>query len=97
MEDLEYIRPELSTGQWEHVLVTHVEDPEHFYSQLLSSETQLNDLMARIDAYCQALGPSDGNMVSLGLGLPCLAQYSEDNAWYRAIITGRIIHTSPKS
>ena len=90
MDESDYIKSSLEPGQWEKVDVTHVEDPENFYCQLQRSASQLDDLMERIKAFCESLGPTDDMMGTLDLGLPCLAKYSGDDAWYRGTITGNI-------
>ncbi len=89
MDDVDYIKPLVEVNQWEEAMVTHVEDPENFYCQLTGSASQLDELMERIEAFCGSLGACDGTMVHVGLGLPCLAKYSEDETWYRGIITGK--------
>ena len=89
MDDVDYFKPLVEVGRWEEAMVTHVEDPDHFYCQLTGSASQLDDLMERIEAFCGSLGPDDGTMVRVGLGLPCLAKYSEDQTWYRGSITGQ--------
>ena len=78
----------VSTGKLESAIVTHVDDPENFYLQFLENSTKIDDLMGDIDTYCGATSRPDSQKVNVGLGLPVLAQYTTDEAWYRACITG---------
>ncbi|XP_070552424.1 uncharacterized protein [Ptychodera flava] len=86
-KDVEYTKAKLKDGSSEEIMVTHYIDPEHFWCQLLCSEAKLNSLMEDVDAYCSASKPFGGKQ-PWGLGIPCLAQYTENCQWYRAVVTG---------
>nr|XP_002737010.2 PREDICTED: uncharacterized protein LOC100376221 [Saccoglossus kowalevskii] len=85
--DLDFQKMKMKVGCREEVLVTHCSDPEHIWFQVLEYDADLGQLMVDIDKYCT--GTSRGNnSVACGLGVICLAQYTEDDQWYRAVITG---------
>lgn len=62
-------------------VVSHLE----FYCQLSQNEAQLNTLMEAIAMAATTQPPLSSE--SLEVGLPCCALYSEDEAWYRAVVT----------
>ena len=66
--------------------VTHVDNPSCFYSQPVTSKSELDDLMDEIDTYCRRAPPLVVNQLRLQQAV--LARYSDDQAWYRAEITG---------
>ncbi|XP_013386809.1 uncharacterized protein LOC106156225 isoform X2 [Lingula anatina] len=88
--DLDFIKPAITVGdgQRHQLQVVHVQDPEDFYCHLQHSMGQLDQLMEDIDVYCNSLQPGEGQLQTYGLGIPCIAQYSVDSGWYRAVITG---------
>ena len=81
--------PALRPGLWEQAVVTAIEDPENFHLQLASASEELQALMIDIQQYCCGSSQQTGH-VNLGLGMPVLAQYSEDLSWYRATVTGNV-------
>ncbi|CAN8005771.1 unnamed protein product, partial [Ixodes pacificus] len=56
-----------------------------FYCQLSQNEAQLNTLMDAIAMAATTQPPLSPE--SLEVGLPCCALYSEDEAWYRGVVT----------
>ena len=56
----------------------------------MTSYNELDALMADIDAHCVTTPPLAGARVDWSqlLTLPVLAKFSEDEAWYRAQVTG---------
>lgn len=68
--------------------VSHIDDPAHFYCQPITTQAALHELMDRMDEYCLLAPPCGGKLQQM-LGLPVIAKYSEDDAWYRAQITGQ--------
>uniref|UniRef100_A0A8C6V9A5 Tudor domain containing 6 n=1 Tax=Naja naja TaxID=35670 RepID=A0A8C6V9A5_NAJNA len=76
---------QLEFGSTVDVIVTHIENPSHFWCRLLKDSHELNILMAKIQDYC---------MHSAELhewpNLLCLAKCSEDKKWYRAVIINKI-------
>ncbi|XP_012939180.1 uncharacterized protein LOC101858039 [Aplysia californica] len=71
-------------GQSEVVTVTHVDSPQSFWCQLKKNNAKLDALMDKLDAHYSDAG---GTPVSRpAVGQACIAQYSEDDAWYRASV-----------
>ncbi|XP_078503785.1 tudor domain-containing protein 6 isoform X4 [Lissotriton helveticus] len=67
------------------VQVTHIETPGMFWCQIVRARQELKVLMARIQAYCSNCAPPyEWNNSA------CLAKYSEDGKWYRAVITSEV-------
>jgi len=81
---------ELVLNKWQSCVVSHVDDPENFYCQLSGdgNAERLETLMANIDQYVTCLPPGIGKLRSATLGQPVIAKYSQDDAWYRARVTG---------
>ena len=86
---MDYTTPVVKPHVWSEVVVTLVDDPEHFYCQLTESEVKLNDMMAEIDDYCSHLAEGEGTPGKVVLHTPVIAKYSEDEGWYRARVTGQ--------
>lgn len=71
-------------GQLLSVTVSFIENPSKFWCQLLDESHVLDQLMEDIET--QIAECSSVSETSLKVGLYSLAQYSEDDAWYRAQI-----------
>ncbi|XP_060087306.1 tudor domain-containing protein 6 [Heteronotia binoei] len=72
---------QLEVGSTVDVIVSYIESPSLFWCQLAKTSHDLKILMAEIQHYCvHAAQPHDWpNPV-------CLAKYSEDGKWYRALV-----------
>ncbi|XP_022107965.1 uncharacterized protein LOC110988589 [Acanthaster planci] len=66
------------------VYISHVEDPSKFFCQLVSQEGHLNLLMDTINS--NAIQSKLKQLQQACVGTPCIAQFSEDNSWYRGVI-----------
>ena len=75
---------ELKEGESYEVYLSHLTTtPTEFYCQLAGNSTSLDELMAAVSDYYSSNSPPP----SLVEGALCVAQYSGNNAWYRARIT----------
>jgi len=72
----------LEVGNIVDIMVTHVESPSHFYCNLL----QYSDQLAAITDTIATSGVAASPVHHPQEGTCCLAQYSEDEEWYRAHI-----------
>jgi tudor domain-containing protein 1/4/6/7 len=74
-----------SVGTRDSVKVSYVVNASSFYVQLETNTEALKSVMLAVETIC-----SDGapflEADQLQIGLPCCAQYSEDEKWYRAKI-----------
>uniref|UniRef100_A0A8C0F296 Tudor domain containing 6 n=1 Tax=Bubo bubo TaxID=30461 RepID=A0A8C0F296_BUBBB len=73
---------QLEVGSTVNVVVSYVENPSYFWCQLSRNCHDLKVLMAEIQEYCK----NSSNPCAWPDSV-CLAQYSEDEKWYRALIT----------
>ena len=73
----------LRQGEIYDVYISHMSDsPSEFYCQLVNNEETVNELMASIsDFYTDKSPPA-----TLEVGRYCVAKYSENDAWHRAMI-----------
>lgn len=86
--DLKYKAITLQTDSFNDLCVTHVQDPGHFCCQLLSNADRLQDLMDELaHEYSDTLGKALPDLITCSVGRPCCAKFSEDECWYRAVIT----------
>lgn len=76
---------QLEVGSTVNVVVSYVENPSYFWCQLSRNCHDLKVLMAEIQEYCKNSSPPLAWPNSV-----CLAQYSEDEKWYRALITSEV-------
>jgi tudor domain-containing protein 1/4/6/7 len=81
-------KQEVKSGKKEHVCVTTVTGVSNFYCQLMCSAAHLDDLMFNMDAHYKALSPEQEQLCQPKVGSYCVGQYTEDDSWYRAKITG---------
>lgn len=77
----------LPTDSFHDLTVTWVEDPSHFWCQLLANVQTVAILMENLAEVYTNLGPAELPLQSCIVGYPCCAKFYEDDAWYRAIIT----------
>ncbi|KFV70976.1 Tudor domain-containing protein 6, partial [Dryobates pubescens] len=78
-------RGQLEVGSTVNVVVSYVESPSYFWCQLSGNNHDLELLMKEIQEYCKNSSHPPGWPNSV-----CLAQYSEDEKWYRALITSEV-------
>ena len=73
----------LRQGEIYDVYISHMSDsPSEFYCQLVNNEETVDELMASIsDFYTDKSPPA-----TLEVGRYCVAKYSENDAWHRAMI-----------
>uniref|UniRef100_A0A8C8RT59 Tudor domain containing 6 n=1 Tax=Pelusios castaneus TaxID=367368 RepID=A0A8C8RT59_9SAUR len=79
---------QLEVGSTVQVTVSYVESPGYFWCQLSRNIQELKSLMAEIQEYCKASAQPHHwpNVI-------CLAKYSEDEKWYRALIISGVFST----
>ena len=68
-------------------MVTFAESPHEFYCQVIDPEEKLDALMIEIDEYCQDLSSKSPAHYTWKAGDYALAQFTEDNMWYRSRLT----------
>ncbi|KAM6207791.1 tudor domain-containing protein 6 [Sarcoramphus papa] len=76
---------QLEVGSTVNVVVSYVENPSYFWCQLSRNCHDLKVLMAEIQEYCKNSSQPHAWPNSV-----CLAQYSEDEKWYRALIISEV-------
>ncbi|NXS46450.1 TDRD6 protein, partial [Balaeniceps rex] len=76
---------QLEVGSTVNVVVSYVENPSYFWCQLSRNCHDLNVLMAEIQEYCK-----NSSHPHTWPNSVCLAQYSEDEKWYRALIVSEV-------
>ena len=74
----------LNPSDQHQVYIVYSESPSSFWCQLSSQSEALDELMALMADFYTDKHPS----VELDQGTFCVAQYSENNTWYRAKILG---------
>ena len=78
---LEYQTPSLPVSGCA-VFVANIATPAEFYVQRSDQESELNELMAKVEAHCGSASLLSSGSVNVGMA--CCAKFSEDEAWYRA-------------
>ncbi|XP_054675737.1 tudor domain-containing protein 6 [Grus americana] len=78
-------RGQLEVGSTVNVVVSYVENPSYFWCQLSRNCHDLKVLMTEIQEYCKNSSHPHAWPNSV-----CLAQYSEDEKWYRALIVSEV-------
>ncbi|XP_066170772.1 tudor domain-containing protein 6 [Sylvia atricapilla] len=71
----------LEVGSTVNVILSYVENPSCFWCQLSRNCNDLEELMNEIQEHCK-----NSSQPHVWPNLVCLAQYSEDKKWYRALI-----------
>ncbi|XP_062429106.1 tudor domain-containing protein 6 [Rhea pennata] len=79
---------QLEVGSTVNVVVSYVESPGYFWCQLSRNCHDLKILMAEIQDYCK-----NSSQPHIWPNPVCLAQYSEDEKWYRALIVSEVTST----
>ncbi|XP_038253026.1 tudor domain-containing protein 6 isoform X2 [Dermochelys coriacea] len=72
---------QLEVGSTVQVVISYVESPGYFWCQLSRNNQELKTLMAEIQDYCKT-----STQPHHWASPVCLAKYSEDEKWYRALI-----------
>ncbi|XP_069835842.1 tudor domain-containing protein 1 isoform X2 [Dendropsophus ebraccatus] len=72
--------------------VTIVHNPEMFFCQRLENAQQLTDVMVMMHQRYSTSVPSPGFLPAVGE--ICVAQFTEDNTWYRASVVRRVSEES---
>ncbi|XP_068230002.1 RING finger protein 17-like [Palaemon carinicauda] len=85
-----YYRPVLPFGKYDtEVLVSHVKSPNEFYLQLKSSSDCLTSLMKELQSHYNSSFMTrnlDWQIFAPKIGMLCVAKYTGDEKWYRAVI-----------
>ncbi|KAK3090131.1 hypothetical protein FSP39_009383 [Pinctada imbricata] len=77
---------DMSEGEKFTAFVSWVENPQDFWIQPADKESELEELGAKVqDLY----SGETGALEKVEVGLPVIAQFSEDDAWYRAYIEAK--------
>lgn len=79
--------PTIPSGSKENVYVTSVTSSENFFCQLAKTSPQLDDLMNQIEEYYRPLGEDEEVYDDPQVGEACCAMFTEDDGWYRAVVT----------
>ena len=85
--EVKYELISLPPDSFHDLSVTWIEDPSHFWCQLLSNAEILEKLMENLAEVYTNLDPAVLPLQSCTVGSPCCAKFYEDDAWYRGIIT----------
>uniref|UniRef100_A0A8C0H0M1 Tudor domain containing 6 n=1 Tax=Chelonoidis abingdonii TaxID=106734 RepID=A0A8C0H0M1_CHEAB len=72
---------QLEVGSTVQVVISYAESPGYFWCQLSRNNQELKSLMAEIQDYCKTSAQPHHWASPV-----CLAKYSEDEQWYRALI-----------
>ncbi|KFZ59822.1 Tudor domain-containing protein 6, partial [Antrostomus carolinensis] len=76
---------QLEVGSTVNIVVSYVENPSYFCCQLSRNGDDLKVLMAEIQEYCK-----NSSHLHAWPNRVCLAQYLEDEKWYRALIISEV-------
>lgn len=85
--EVKYKTMSLSPDSFHDLSVTWVEDPSHFWCQLLTNTQIIAALMENLAEVYTNLEPAALPLQSCTVGYPCCAKFYEDDAWYRGVIT----------
>ncbi|KAM6432550.1 tudor domain-containing protein 6 [Rhynochetos jubatus] len=76
---------QLEVGSTVNIIVSYYENPSYFWCQLSRNCHDLKVLMTEIQEYCENSSHPNAWPYSV-----CLARYSEDGKWYRALIISEV-------
>ncbi|XP_071965838.1 tudor domain-containing protein 15-like isoform X2 [Antedon mediterranea] len=83
-EDYQYVKMPTPIDPQVEVQISHVETPQKFFVQLTSKAEELNQVATKV----MDVSPAATPLTEAIVGDVCLAKYSLDEVWYRAVITG---------
>ena len=66
------------------VYLSSIESPQRFWVQLSENQAQLDEFVERIEGFYSSKGTP---VTSVNPGMPVVAKFTEDDAWYRALVT----------
>ena len=89
---IEIVPLNMANGGTKNCELVYLTDPSNFYIHLIPENEKLDDLMERI-ASTYEIGGTILQSSEVKPGLACIAQYCEDEKWYRAVIKS-VIGTS---
>ena len=81
IEELQYTRLQLKSSDRLRAICSYIDDDVKIYCQPTEYSLDLEQLMTDIAEYCVE---KSRTIVTLNVGVPCFAFYSEDGTWYRA-------------
>ena len=85
---------QLDNFSFEDVHISYCENPNKFYFILLKNTTALHKLMEELQITYGEATEDEYPLTSCCQDNPCCAKFSEDNMWYRAMITSETPSTS---
>ena len=77
----------IKVGSEEPVYVTSVTDSTNFFCQLAKTSIQLDKLMNSIAEQYECLQDDENCYIDPYIGEVCCAMFTEDDGWYRAVVT----------
>ena len=77
-------------GQTVDVYISNVDSPTNFYCQPLALTADLDNMMTELGAFVSKTPQLKLDAASLTPGQVCIARYSVDNEWYRAMVEGEV-------
>ncbi|XP_060557419.1 keratin, type I cytoskeletal 9-like, partial [Ruditapes philippinarum] len=83
-----YTQQEVVVNSTQEVMVTYVKSPNNFQVVLEKMTASLDYVMDQLHEYYDKLPPGSNKLVNPTLGQACVAQFTDDKGWYRALVTG---------
>lgn len=83
--NVRYSKCDIKLGNLHDVFISWVISPETFWCQIADTQDQLEQLTNSLQTYYSSSGEQAKNVA---IGMPVVARFSEDDAWYRAVVTG---------
>ena len=77
----------VTVGSKEPIYVTSITNSDNFFFQLVKTSLQLDELMNQIEEHYRPLGENEECYVTPKVGEACCAMFTEDDGWYRAVVT----------
>ena len=81
-----YAKQSLPVKETMTVYASHIESPNKFYLQVASEEGELTRLANNLNEEYSAISASQSRLKCPEVGSVCVAQFSEDQNWYRGTI-----------